>query len=521
MFRQHPAKVSAAVVSLWLLIEAVAYHSAIWPHNVPWLGWADQGHYLDSAFAWRHWDLTPSKHNYPPVYPMLGAVFTDLMPWQPFAIPDTLCLVAAALLFQRLAARLFPGALAWLIAAPVIFAVAAVRLKILREIWFTPWTTTAAVPLQLLALLLALRYREGPAPRRAAAWGLTLGVLAGVRPVDSALLLAVTGAFVASPPWRNAKAVLGDAAAAAAGLAAALVPIGLLHLAAHQFSVGRYLQGSAGVGFEWRLLPLRWVLLVIDSRPLTAEYAGMAAGIPWFAPGIAGLLYACLIRGPGRAAWRLVTAAILLHLAVYLCYRDLEPGGLWRFHNVHYFKWIFPFLLLAGALLVTALAGAKTRGPAALSLAAVLPLFLLRAEFRLGARTALTSPRMGVALPAGFPTVWDAAFVPIAGAWWPIYCGRTTLATAARSYSNVSDFKLFPKDGGAMLLPLRPLPASGLRLIPGPNTSIIPNAPVVYGTVRIVPGLPCFLHDSGGAGLCHVPAQDRSEPVLAKAAAKS
>ena len=496
---QRRASVTAGLVALWLLIQAFAYHRGLWPRPVPWLGWADQGHSLDSAFAWRHWDLTPAKHKYPPGYALLGALFTDLMPWQPFAIPDALCLAAASLLFQRLAARLFPGAMAWLIAAPMIFVVATTRLKILRDIWFMPWSTTAAVPLQLLSLLLALRCRERPGPWRAAAWGISLGLLAGVRPVDAAVMAGATGVFLVLPPWRQATQMLREVAASGVGCAAVLVPIFLLHLAAHASSAGYYLQQSTSIGFEWRLLPLRWVLLVIDARPLTAESAGLAARIPWFAPGVAGLLYACLTPAPARAAWRLLTAAALLHLAVYLCYRDLEPGGLWRFYNVHYFKWIFPVLLLACAALAAALSRAGSRRRAMLCMAAVLPLFLLRAEFRPRLRAASTTTTDGVALRAGFPSIWNAVFLPITGAWWPLYCGNAKLSTEVRTYSNVADFKLFPKDGGALLLPLRPLPASGLHFVPGVQTGIAPAAAAIYGTVQIVPGIPCFF---GPLGQC-------------------
>jgi hypothetical protein len=492
--RRRPASVTAGVAVLWLLLEAFAYHNAIWPRSVPWLHYADQGHYLDSALAWRHLDLTPAKHNYPPGYAMLGMLFVDLMPWQPFAIPDALCLIIAALLFQRMVARLFPGANAWLVAAPIVFVLATTRLHVLRDIWFMPWSTTAAVPLQLLALVLALRYRQAPAPGRAAVWAFSIGVLAGVRPVDAAILVAVTGVFVALPPWRGARSIALDAASAGAGFAAAAAPLAFLHLAAHGFSLGGYLQGSAGIGFEWRLLPLRWVLLVIDARPLTDESAGMAARIPWFVPGLAGLLYACLVRGPGRTAWRLVTAAIVLHVAVYLCYRDLEPGGIWRYYNVHYFKWIFPFLLLAAGLLAISLLRASTRLQAVLCLVAVLPFFCLRAEFRPLLHAALVKAGDGAALPAGFASIWDAAFLPIEGPRPALYLGDTALTDAQHSYSNVADFKLFPRGSGAMLLPLRPLPAQGLHLVAGPNTHIDYAQPAVFGAVRIVPAMPYFLH---------------------------
>jgi len=52
-------------------------------------------------------------------------------------------------------------------------------------------------------------------------------------------------------------------------------------------------------------------------------------------------------RGPGASVG-------LSHrlLPVFLCYIDLLPTGLWRYFNIHYFKWTLPGFGLLGWLLL-------------------------------------------------------------------------------------------------------------------------------------------------------------------------
>ncbi len=185
-------------------------------------------------------------------------------------------------------------------------------------------------------------------------------------------------------------------------------------------------------------------------------------------------------------------AAIGLHWAVYLCYRDLEPGGLWRFFNVHYFKWSFPLLLVAALRLATAVLQARERRAAFFAITAAAPLFFWQAHF-VAARA--WQPR--VAADGSFPmeadlsSVRHAVQLPLAGAHDAIYSGEARLSAADASFGNVSGFKLFPVPGGALLLPLRPLPGSGLVFHPAPGTALAAGKSVADGVVRLRIGVPC------------------------------
>src|ERR1700677_3844210 len=68
-----------------------------------WWTWWDQGRYLDSARAWRSWNLDPSQHWSWPGYTLLGVPFVRVMPVRPFQVPDLICLLASAWLFALLA----------------------------------------------------------------------------------------------------------------------------------------------------------------------------------------------------------------------------------------------------------------------------------------------------------------------------------------------------------------------------------------------------------------------------------
>jgi hypothetical protein len=98
------------------------------------------------------------------------------------------------------------------------------------------------------------------------------------------------------------------------------------------------------MGFDWRLLPSRWVTLILDPRPLFPEGRGIIEVYPWMVPALAGTAVYLITpdRRSSRVAHAIIIGAAVTYLAAYLCYRDLHPYGIWRFINYHYFKWVFP-----------------------------------------------------------------------------------------------------------------------------------------------------------------------------------
>ncbi len=485
---------TALVGALVLVAVSLGVHAYEYPGSFRgFAAWGDQARYLQAARAWAQWDLLPSEHHYPPYYPLLGAAFVRLTPWQPFMIPDALCWAACLPIFLRLATRLAPD---WPPAASAAcFLVGTLGGRRLLELWVIPWTTTGVAPCQFGALLLAFRLAERPGWARALPLGLVIGAAAGFRPSDAAVLLpcGLGAAWALARSGAGLRRWCGTGLAGALGLAVGALPAIAAHYAVFGGSAGLYLSAASANGFEWRLLPMRWVMLVGDARPLLPSGLGMAEVFPWLLPGFGGLLLALLRRDTPGAAPVLAAASVVLHWTLYLSYRDLQPAGLWRFDNVHYFKWTFPLLVLWAAQLAAALClpGARRRAGCVLAGCALLASWrpVLRdatpAQAVLDGRT--------IRLSAGPSSLGTALRLNLQGGWDALYFDFFPLQAGGRRFENTRDFKVVPVPGGALLLPLRELPAgpAALDLLPGVSAGVPLRAELARQA--IVPGLPCGL----------------------------
>jgi hypothetical protein len=296
---------------------------------------------------------------------------------------------------------------------------------------------------------------------------------------------------------RIARSVFG-------GLLGALMiaaTLGLAYYALYGTEKSGYVQLSMMLGFEWRLLPLRWVLLVLDPRPVLADGKGLIEGFPWIVPGIAGCAAALLVPAAQARGLRLVNAVVIggaaLHVAIYLCYRDLHPGGLFQFSNFHYFKWVLPVLALYAVRLVWALVVRPQRF--AVALVGIVPLVVL-----LPWRISLDAVAPAVPLAPGYSglalnvtadvnDVHNVLMVPTNADPGRLYGGGHSLDIGGRNWGFV-DFRAYPQPGGFMLTPLRPLGsgAAVLKLEPGTGafrTSALP----VLARQNIVFGVPCLI----------------------------
>jgi hypothetical protein len=73
-----------------------------------WRDYADQSKYIEAARAWSEWDLTPSRHWYPPGYALMAAPFLWLTPHDRFLLPNLACMLTCQLACVALARRMFP-----------------------------------------------------------------------------------------------------------------------------------------------------------------------------------------------------------------------------------------------------------------------------------------------------------------------------------------------------------------------------------------------------------------------------
>jgi hypothetical protein len=423
------------------------------------------------------------------------------MPVGPFQIPDLICLVAAAWLFALLAERLAASPRWTRGMGALVFLGTLLASPKLLDAWIVPWSTTPATPLIFGCLLAALHFEERPTARTA-----FIAALVGVsiilfRPADVVVFLAIVPfmlrVLLCSPGSGRAK--LKIVGAAIAGALPPLIVLLAVHCTVFGLMPGAYLGSNAG--FEWRLLPLRWVTLFINSRPLFPEGPGLAQTFPWILPGIAGMVAIPLISSRrDRGRHLLVVAAVAIYCAVYLAYRDLHPQGLWRYNNYHYFKWTLPIFAFYGVFWIVDIVASNRRSrlivPGAL---AVVALFSWRAEWRAPASAyssgdAVVSGAHQLILRHGPWSVDAGVLFGTVGKpeWGSIYFADQVIRIGGETFHLNADFKIFPVAAGLLLAPLRRLPAGEAVISFDPGITVDPNIPPVIGRQRVVFGLPCW-----------------------------
>jgi hypothetical protein len=486
-----------------------------------WFGWADQGEYYRAAKAWAAGNLDGSQHHYPAGYALLAAPFVWLLPDDPFILVNLLCWAASLWLFAALAGELIAPAAAagrmsgksaaWSgwggravrlvpqaarAAGGAVFFLVTVMDRTVFYSWETPWTSTPACVCTLGALLLALRFertaRVGPAVGAA----LLAGLIILFRPTDFAVIAGCVGLFMAGvAAWRlDRRRLVGWALRVAAGFLAGPAILLATHLATHGLALGAYIELSRRIGFEWRLLPLRWVTLLLSPVPLFPAGAGLAQVFWWVLPGIAGI-FACVLADRGRRARHaLVGGGAIVFLCVYLCYRDLHAPGLFLYHNHHYFKWVIPVFALYAVALPAVLCVRRGWAGVAAGIAMTVLLGCWRPELEVTNRHSAARVLPGgdgIALPDGLTPLDIAYLVAAPDDFLGFYLGPHELVQAGGSWPVNAAFKLFPVPFGIMLTPLRVLPAEPATLRLGTATRLNAGSPVIEARQRIVFGLPC------------------------------
>ena len=234
-----------------------------------WRDWVDQSRNIEATRAWSEWDLTPARHWYPPGYFLLAAPLLRLTPHDRFLLPNLACLVVSLFACAALARRMLRHHRFASLYGAAAFVVASVGTHPALKSWLVPWTTTPAAALTFTALVAVLRLAEQHGIRRALLAGCAVRGITFFRPGD-AVPVAVAAAVALTPclltlPVRHAAGIAAAsviAAVAACGAAAGIIA------ATSGFGPGTCYDLSARIGFEFQLLPLRWVSLVINGNPL-------------------------------------------------------------------------------------------------------------------------------------------------------------------------------------------------------------------------------------------------------------
>ncbi len=454
-----------------------------------WWGWWDQSQYLLSARALAHFDFASDQHWYPFGYALLCAPFSVLLPLHGFLLPDLICYLACYLAFLGFARAVTVGP-AW---AALLFLLGTAGSQAIRDVWAEPWNTTLSSALIWSLLALTARHMtllpsdDGMAGRRRLLRLLAMGAIAGfvpiTRPTD-ALLVAIWAVGAGSCALRDDLLRRRDLLALLAGALLVLVPGGLLWLRIYGFGPSPYVLSSRDLGFSVAAIGWKSYLLLISPAPWFTFGAGITQRLPWVLPGLAGMLAApWLTRGRARQLLLLLSAMIVTYSLLFFSYVDLIPSGLWRYNNIHYFKWMLPGMALFAFLLLRELVFGRRRA-ASLALAAVLVLYVVRWR------------------PHPAAEAEPAWMVQVAGptpGWDETYFAAFTIRDERGVLVSIKDFRALPDSQGWRLIALR-RPFYGSLLIGGlghPPDGPVPPVWAKAGTRRWSRSfgvrLPCWL----------------------------
>jgi hypothetical protein len=234
--------------------------------------------------------------------------------------------------------------------------------------------------------------------------------------------------------------------------------------------VGSYIQVAGSNGFFLTDLAEKFVSIWLDGFTLYGEpNAGLTERYPWLLVSLAGLIWV-LIRGDG--ALRSVAVAIVLLFVLYLPYGDLLPNGLWRFKNIHYFKWTFPFLALFAVLLIkqTWFAWRERRGRFLTStLLLGIPFLMLSLHIVLDTVPVFTrtnNNQENILFELSSKPIDFVDFRGLSGGFTEVYFGSHRLTLDGKELTQVRDYRLLPMPWGVRLLFIRPLSGRSIEFVP-------------------------------------------------------
>ncbi len=464
-----------------------------------WRGWADQSEYFKSirAFASANWD--GNQYFYPPFYTLASSLFWPLLHWHAPLAPDLVFFLTAFGTVLAVSRRFYGLVLPVLVCA-ALFAFAPI-MSIHQ--WVVPWTSSASAALASVLILIYARAEAAAQSFRLASrrdWALftlfflAYGALITTRPLDTVVWLPFAAAMFLRTAWATAVAEPGVGRRLTTVLAVGALAAGppLMCLAAYlgfnewmfHSLFGIYGAATLGSGYFPGRIPERLFSFLWDSGAAFAEPGhALFQHFPLFGPILALCLVTLLVVRDVRS-WIIATA--FFHFLLYLPYGDLLPNGFFRFYNLHYFKWAYPWLaVIAVGQTVhwgrAALAG-RWRGLAPLGAAAVVTAvgwaFQLEPA-NLASVPDLRAPDQSVTVVAPAPRKVEFIDIPGASGSFPdVYFGIHKLTIDGRPFTG---FRLLPKEAGVRLLLLQPQTMSGavlrldpkIKIEPGPQQSVL------------------------------------------------
>ena len=356
----YTSYIVVCILCLYWYINQYIYQDARPGKNplypIGWFGWFDQSRYLDSVHALLKGDFSATAYFYPPLYPVVGALFAPISFGHEFFIPDALSLLVFVIVLLWVSGQLYGRWLCALTIAATFFV-----FPLLTTLqWVIPWTTSLSALWGSLLIAIFFwfsRKDKSWVITSPTEWGgvagfyLTYGAIFPTRPLDLlvffplALLffLKVTAANYASrgrhPLRRVFQIVLvvgGSGLFFPAAYAAFNTCVFGSAFGGYFASVGQH------NGYVPANLFMKMVSILLDSHAIYIEKGQALVDEFWPAYITFPVLVVSAFSAP--LIIRIVSITILLQYVLYLPFGELFPTGLFRFWNVHYFKWTLPWM---------------------------------------------------------------------------------------------------------------------------------------------------------------------------------
>ncbi|MGX1099578.1 hypothetical protein [Amorphus sp. MBR-141] len=442
-----------------------------------WWGWFDQGNYLRSAKAILEWNLAPSEYYYPPLYPLIGAAFVPVFPYHAYYFVDLAATMGFFLLFVATTRRYIGF---W--PAAVVGFTFLVVFNVVRLQWVIPWTSTVSAVIVGASLLLLDRYDRA---RRERAWstrahilnaylfGLVCGLQLPLRPGDIVLMAPVALGYgvlvaidlVAGDPLRRRQAAWAAVAGVLGLVPGAVIMFGF-NLLVFDDLLGGYFALSVSRGFYFGDFFEKLFSLVVASHPIYVERgADWLTELPINALCIGFLPAAALFARP--LVFRLTAVAAMFQIVLYFSYGDALPTGTFRYNNIHYFKWMLPWIVAFAAYFavhaVAATGAARLQARIGLAAGIVLSLLLFSVNVDPVPRPATAIEATGeggvvLTFPEGRPLEY-IDFDGTPADWTDVYFENRAVVRVdgGAPLENYGEFRMFPRKDGIRLLFIRPV----------------------------------------------------------------
>ena len=482
-------------MGIYLNYSAVPGNNTQYPEG--WWGWYDQGQYLKSVKAFSSFNFDPQNHRYLPLYALIGAGFYALIPNHPFFFVNLFALLYGIYVFIQVSDRYLSRIETSLILLISLYANFTIFLQ-----YIIPWNSSVTVIIYSLSLHQLIRLQPIQDDNKHSKkhllkpilFGFLIGLLCLIRPID---VPATFGLFLAYVYLSHRNQILAKKIPVkTASKSIFLLVFGFLlgfsfyllyNQALYNSPIDGYFKATiSSSGYFPTEIAWRTFSLLFDSKVLFAESsASFISHYPWLLLSFIAIIWAMFY---GDWLTRTLSFTIVLQFLFYAPYGDLLPNGIWRYHNIHYFKWAFPYLAFLAWLCVRSSIYSKENRfqkhfTAKVSGIIVLGLLILspHLETKKLSMPITYDAENNLNMHAGGDLVNFIDIPEVTGSFTDIYFGEHKLWVNGRVLQKVKDFRVLPNGAGIRVLFNVAINVSELNLILDPrlnNTHASQNAEI-------------------------------------------